>query len=151
MVIFSTWTTYGTWLRGDARGWYLRKVGERMPNLPLFHQDTSDLKESPCFFDQIKRVLVTETILEHCTIRKWECLAMTCQTNHVHVLIATPELSKSQPRNQFKAWCTRRLRESFPDRETWWTDRGWDDVIEDDLHEANVRNYIESHSGSIMP
>ena len=144
MVVFSTWTTYGTWLRGDPRGWYLRKIGDRLPNLPLLVQDQSCLKEPPCYLDQIYRELVLETILGRCATREWSCLAAACQTNHVHVLVAVPELPKVQPRKQFKAWCTRRLREANPNRKTWWTDRGWDDVIEDDRHEATVRNYIET-------
>ena len=144
MVIFSTWTTYRTWLCGDPRGWYLRKIGDLLPSVPLLIRDSSSLKGPPCLLDQVSRNLVTETIIDHCTLRDWKCLAVACQTNHVHVIVVTPDLSKSQPRMQFKACCTRSLREAFPVRSTWWTDRGWDDVIEDDRHEEFVRKYIES-------
>ena len=143
MVIFSTWTTYGTWLRGDPRGWYLRKIGDRLPSVPLLIQDRSSLKEPPCLLDQVSRNLVTETIIDHCTLRDWKfrcCLSdqpCSCSCRHSGSVEVATE-------NAMKAWCTRRLREAFPVQSTWWTDRGWDDVIEDDRHEEFVRKYIMS-------
>ncbi len=33
IAYFSTWTTYGTWLPGDERGWFSRNGGLRAADL----------------------------------------------------------------------------------------------------------------------
>jgi hypothetical protein len=32
LAYFITWTTYGTWLHGDARGWIMSGVGRQIPS-----------------------------------------------------------------------------------------------------------------------
>jgi len=35
IAIFSTWTTYGSWLPGDERGWWQRGRGLQLPDLAI--------------------------------------------------------------------------------------------------------------------
>ncbi len=47
------------------------------------------------------------------------------------------------PREQFKYWCTRRLKAApGTARERWWTERGWDEYIDDDRALAEVIAYV---------
>ncbi|MGI9518711.1 MAG: hypothetical protein ACR2NP_16760 [Pirellulaceae bacterium] len=42
-----TWTTYGTWLHGDDRGWNRRDEPEFQPPNPLFQEmAASEMKET---------------------------------------------------------------------------------------------------------
>jgi len=94
------------------------------------------MTEDACLLDSEQRELVERTIRDHCRIRGWELHAVNCRTNHVHVVV-TANLGPKQARAQFKAWCTRRLREleatrrgcTTPEamealRENWWAERG---------------------------
>ena len=40
LAYFLTWTTYGTWLPGDERGWVKRKRGFQAPDMSL-HQSAN--------------------------------------------------------------------------------------------------------------
>jgi hypothetical protein len=58
----------------------------------------------------------------------WTLHAVNCRTNHVHVVVSA-QRKPEDIRDQFKAWCTRKLKESQrdrggPRREDWWTERG---------------------------
>jgi REP element-mobilizing transposase RayT len=129
-----TWTTYGTWLSGDDRGWVQRGDGFQSPN-PIRKQSAERLmKEPPCYLDDEQRLLVEQTIAEHCRIRGWQLHTVNCRTNHVHVVIAA-DCHPEDSRDQFKAWCTRKLNElqrirSQFARKNWWTERGSDRYID---------------------
>ena len=136
LAYFLTWTTYGTWLPGDERGWVLRGKGFQLPN-PIAKQFAEDRMTEPfCTLDSDQRKIVEDTIRQHCQIRKWELHAVNCRSNHVHVVV-TADVSPEIVRDQFKAWCTRKLKEHARNcdamsREKWWTKRGSQRYIGDD-------------------
>jgi len=77
--------------------------------------------------------------------------AVNCRTNHVHVVVTAPDRAIEIPREQFKAWCTRKLKERellrrgdprAALREKWWTERGWDEYIDDEDSLAEVMAYV---------
>jgi REP element-mobilizing transposase RayT len=131
-----TWTTYGTWLSGDDRGWVMRGKGLQLPD-PIIRQRTEQLlTETPCVLTPEQRTLVEQTIADHCRIRHWHLHAVNCRTNHIHAVV-TSDRHPDDVRDQFKAWCTRRLNklaQSHGDnaRENWWTERGSKRYINDD-------------------
>jgi hypothetical protein len=57
---------------------------------------------------------------------------VNARTQHVHVVVTAPGRNPEDVMDQFKAWCTRKLKEyersRRPARETmrqnWWTQRG---------------------------
>jgi REP element-mobilizing transposase RayT len=132
LAYFLTWTTYGTWLPGDERGWVEKPGQFQTPDAQLAATARSRLTDEPCVFNAEQRRLVEETITRHCQVRGWHLHVVNCRTNHVHVVVTAP-LSPKVVRDQFKAWCTRRLEEqqratntdpSVPVRVHWWTERG---------------------------
>lgn len=127
-----TWTCSGTWLHGDERGSV--DAQHNVPGTRLVRPD--DLRRSAVFGRLIdaprtlspeEREIVEDTIRSHCAIRRWELRAVNARTNHVHVVVQCAEgVSPETALEQFKAWCTRRLRKlglAGP-TESVWTERG---------------------------
>ncbi len=140
LAFFLTWTTYGTWLPGDERGWVDRQRGFQVPDPILKREAEARMTEDACILDEEQRKIVEQTIEEHCHIRKWQMHAVNCRTNHVHVVVSANVHPKTA-REQFMAWCTRRLKElerhrigdpRVEVRENWWTERGSERWIGDE-------------------
>src|SRR5580704_11486210 len=150
IAYFYTWTTYGTWLPGDDRGWFQRGGGFCAPERWREFSAALQMTDSAIVLDTEQRKLVEKTVADHCIVRCWDLHASNCRTNHVHVLITADERKIQRPREQFKAWCTRRLKEldvvrgtlQASIREDWWTQRGWDEYVDDEQSLARVRDYI---------
>src|SRR5262245_39078515 len=135
IAIFTTWTTYGTWLPGDPRGWYQSGRGLQEPDALRRLEAALLMTEAAFTLDSEQRRIVEKTIADHCRIRNWQLHAVNCRTNHVHAVVTAPGRKIEVPREQLKTWCTRRLKEhdrgrSAPLREHWWTERGWDEYID---------------------
>ena len=121
MHYFLTFRTYGTWLHGDERGSVDRfhnQVGEPLlgaePTLHRFRRRL--MKGETVVFDEMCCACVEATIREVAAYRGWKILALNVLSNHVHVVVETQEERRNaKPEkllNDFKAYCTRRLREA---------------------------------------
>ena len=148
LAYFLTWTTYGTWLPGDERGWVLKGKGFQLPR-PITKKLAADRMTEPvCSLDDAQREIVEKTIHDHCKIRNWELHAVSCRSNHVHVVV-TADLDPKKVRDQLKAWCTRRLKEHGRQRadsvrQKWWTAGGSQRFIGDqESLEAVIRYVLE--------
>ena len=120
-----TWTTYGTWLPGDERGWKPKATPSIQPVNPLFAEIAkSKLKEPPMLLDVTHRFAVEATIRAHCAYRTWLLHAVNARSNHVHVVVAADGYAPEVVRDQFKAWCTRKLKSMGDGRERFWTEGG---------------------------
>jgi hypothetical protein len=70
------WTTYGSWLPGDARGWIKSDVlGIQLPDPALEQQARQMMAESEVRLTSQQREAVEQSIRKHCHIRKWILLA----------------------------------------------------------------------------
>jgi len=134
--ILITWTTYGTWLPGDGRGWRRRPGGNQLPQPLLEQWCRAKMTGDAVLLEPHDRRTIEDACREHCQMRSWPLLAVSARTNHVHLVAATNE-KPSKVRDQLKANCTRRLRtQSVPlNAERTWT-RGGDCEILDS--EADV-------------
>ena len=115
LAYFLTWPTYGTWLPGDERGWVEYRHGWQLPDPARKREAQARLTEDACLLDQDQRRLVELTIADHCRVRGWTLSTVNCRSNQVHVIVAGDREPK-EIREQFKAWCTRRLKalQQFP-------------------------------------
>jgi hypothetical protein len=111
VAYFSTWTTYGTWLPGDDRGWFDGGRGWREPDRRREFASALLMASDALILTPTQRRLVESVIAEHSAFRGWELHAVNCRTNHVHVVVSAGETPLSLPRTQYKAWSTRRLKE----------------------------------------
>ncbi len=120
-----TWTTYGTWLQGDERGWKRRgAAGFELPNSSFKEAAKDKMKESSFLLTASDREVVEKTVRKHCEVRGWELHAVNARSNHVHVVVTSPDYDPAIVSNQLKAWSSRLLKKtSYPDRERFWTER----------------------------
>jgi len=156
---FITWTTYGTWLPGDERGWVEKPGHFRDAEPDRRHMAQQMMTEPSLTLDVEQRRIVEDTIAEHCRIRGWHLQVVNARGQHVHVVVTAAGCDPEDVRDQFKAWCTRRLKERErklrPDaksvRQNWWTQRGsarsWND--EESLEAAIV--YVRDFQGQPTP
>ena len=133
LAYFLTWTTYGTWLPGDDRGWRCKGEPEVQPPNPfLAEMARSRMKEKEFTLSHEHRRLVERTIRRHCELRRWALHAVNARTNHIHVVVTAAGYRPETIRDQFKAWCTRVLKEAGAARNRFWTEGGRCDWINDE-------------------
>ncbi|XVJ58884.1 MAG: hypothetical protein HEQ23_05580 [Tepidisphaera sp.] len=125
-----TWTCYGTWLHGDARNSVDADHNRVhtpfvMPDADRFDRSAASLKHPVVTLTSETRQLCETVIRKHCEIRGWRLHAVNVRSNHVHVVV-TSDLVPESTMDQFKAWCTRKLREDrhFSPRQPIWTEHG---------------------------
>jgi REP element-mobilizing transposase RayT len=126
LALFLTWTTYGSWLPGDERGWVV-KPGQFLAPNPLREKAAgSKMTEAELKLDSVQREIVENVVAEHCRIRGWYLHAVNCRTQHVHSVVTAPGRDPDDVLDQFKAWCTRRLkkRQLKKVRQKWWSQGG---------------------------
>ena len=137
--VFITWTTYGTWLPGDARGWRAKRGGNQLPNAALEAQCLAKMKFAPVTLNDSDRKTVEAACREHCEHRSWLLYAVNARTNHVHVVVAA-YLKPQTIRDQLKAHCTGQLRRQPQPLicERTWTKGGDCEVLFDEQSLANA-------------
>jgi REP element-mobilizing transposase RayT len=151
LAFFSTWTTYGTWLPGDERGWFQHGC-LKSPDLMRRFESSLRMHEGAITLDVEQRRLVERTVAQHCQHRRWMLHAVNCRSNHVHVVVSAPGRAAEIPREQFKTWYTRKLNEQYENggasrRVNWWTQRGWDEFINDQRSLLEVVEYVLNRQG----
>jgi hypothetical protein len=132
LAYFITWTCYGTWLPGDDRSWTKWHKGDKLSQPLLADWCREQMKESPVLLDHGQREVVETTIAQHCRIRYWHLHAVSCRSNHCHVVVTAESYKGETVRDQLKAWCTRKLKKRLRTslsagvavREHWWTGKG---------------------------
>lgn len=146
-----TWTTYGTWLSGDERGWVESGKFGVKPGDPNRQELAECLMiDDAVTLDPDQRRVVEDTIRAHCLIRQWELHAVNARSNHVHVVVSAG-VAPEKVMSQFKAWCSRRLSEhaglasvsSKNGAKRWWTEHGSTKWINDDEYLTNAIRYVQ--------
>ena len=145
------WTTYGTWLPGDWRGWVVKGVSRSQePDPELERQSRERMVESAVLMSTAQCATVEQTIADHCRIRKWTLHAVNARSNHVHVVV-TADRDPDEVRDQLKAWCARKLSDAEglatkvakkAGRRHWFTEGGDCEVIGDEEYLANAIRYV---------
>ena len=148
LAFFMTWSNYGTWLPGDERGWIEYHHGWKFPDPARKLEAEARMSEDACLLDAVERALVEKTIEEHCRRRGWELYAVNCRSNHLHVVVAA-HAKPDMMRAQFKARCTRRLKElaarrgAAHVRDNWWAERGSRRYLNDEASLADATAYVK--------
>ena len=159
LAFFLTWTTYGTWLPGDERGGVDKPGREREVNDWLRGIAEVRMTERAFIMDISQRRIVEETIREHCRIRNWHLHAVSARSNHVHVVVTAAGRDPDEVMKQFKAWCTRKLKDhdharGVSDdelRENWWTQRGSRRWLNDEVSLSAAIAYVAEGQGDPTP
>jgi REP element-mobilizing transposase RayT len=159
LAYYLTWTTYGTWLPGDERGWVAKPGQFRASDAKRKGAAQRLMTESALTLDSEQRRRVEGTLADHCRIRGWHLHVANCRTQHVHLVVTAPGRDPEVVMDQFKAWCTRRLKELERSRRSaerairqkWWTQGGSTRWLNDEKGlEAAIR-YVLEEQGEPTP
>ena len=80
-----TWTTYGTWLQGDERG-YVKNGQIFPPNQSLEDSNNQNLSKEPVRLSDTHRQIVQNAILEKAKQLNQKIYALFVSSNHVHIV-----------------------------------------------------------------
>jgi hypothetical protein len=159
LAYFLTWTSYGTWLPGDERGWVAKPGQVRPPNIQRRQTAQRQMTEAALTLDPAQRRLVEDTIAEHCRIRSWHLHVVNARTQHVHVVVTAPGYHPKVVMDELKAWCTRRLKEqdharrsgTSAVRQKWWTQGGGKRWLNDGTNLEEAVRYARDGQGEPTP
>src|SRR5439155_24251934 len=136
---FLTWTTYGTWLPGDKRGFVSNvrdgpgpEVRHNVPGTPCDADDPraaararANLVGEPVWLTAEQARVVADQFAVTARFRDWQLLAGAVMANHVHLVVGVPgDPDPEKLLGDFKAWGTRRLNQGWGRRDHWWTESG---------------------------
>lgn len=154
ITLFITWTAYGSWLPGDARGWIKWKRGEQRPQPVLEDWCKGRMKEKAVLLDIRHRETVEDVIRKHSQIRGWELHAVSVRSNHAHVVLTVVPKTGNKDyrvadgikrvRDELKANATRVLRRSENpiQNEKVWTKGGDIQFVDTDEDLEQVVIYV---------
>ena len=121
-----TWTTYGTWLPGDRRGWSARGDPHQPPDPALEARMRASLRWPPMYFSVPQRATVRDAIEKACQRRQWTLRAAEVRSAHVHAVVEA-DCDAVKVRSALRQEATRALRKRWPElaARALWTDGGW--------------------------
>ncbi len=126
LAYFLTWSTYGTWLHGDQRGW-VNKLNAcpgtdyGPPCEGLEESARRRMKLTEVVLNSEQKRIIEKSVMEVCRFRQWELFVVNCRTNHVHIVVKCGDIRPETVMNQFKSYATRALRQQghFQNRRVW--------------------------------
>jgi REP element-mobilizing transposase RayT len=156
ITAFISWTCYGQWLHGDARGSVdpehnLVDTPWLPPDPPREVAERERMAEAPYEMDADRRKLVLEAIIGVCKHRGWTLHAVHVRARHVHVVVSGAQ-APERMMNDFKAYASRALNAAgfdTPDRKRW-TRHGSTRYINDPAYLEAASNYVLHKQGDPM-
>ena len=167
-IWFLTWTTYGTWLPGDERGFVSPKfegdTPERRNNEPgrPYDEGRADLRriaENKLAGDPVRLTRAQAEVVRHqfeetARYRGWQLLAGAIMANHVHLVVGVPgdpDPSAFAPRLQelFQPRAPEPEPSGSGIRKTkprWWTEQGSKRKIADWDNLETVLRYVREQA-----
>ncbi len=145
---FLTWTTYGTWLPGDERGFVSsvrmnsgqseihNRLGDDIdgdrPALQQFSERR--MSQNAVFLTPADAVLVADQFAETARFRGWSIPALAIMRNHIHLVVGVsgdpdPEVLL----RDFKSYASRKLNSQRSGQQNWWTRSGSTRKLKDRL------------------
>ena len=115
-----TWTTYGTWLQGDKRGYV--KNGRILPdNEKLKRANQKQQKFQTVKLDSVQKHIVYNAILQEAQKINQKISAIAVCSNHVHIVAKVSSESIEKIVHRYKRLCTFVLRRTGLASKIWST------------------------------
>jgi REP element-mobilizing transposase RayT len=166
MTWLLTWTTYGTRLPGDSRGFVSRVrteteiVTHNQPDTPfdadipaLRRYAESILAHPPVWLTTEQANTAAEQLRETAGYRGWPLLAVAVMANHVHLVVEVPDaIAAGKLLTDFKAYATRRLDRDFGNgaKQRWWTERGSTRALKHPDAAAAAVEYVKNQHAPLV-
>ncbi len=120
----ATWTTYGTWLPGDKRG-YVDNKGQLQQGDEALYEKSKELQKSPTVtLNLAEKNSVKHTILDESLRIGHKIISLAVCTNHVHLLARPYQEPIDKMINRYKSLTTRIFWEHGRTGKIWT--RGYD-------------------------
>lgn len=156
---FLTWTTYGTWLPGDRRGFIgavrppdgSRRLNNQpgtpveSPNPRLRRYAASKLSGPAVVLNGKQAHQALSQFLETTSHRKWLLIATGIMATHVHAVVGVPgDPAPEKILGDLKSYASRALNRHWtrPQSETWWTESGSKRKLADERSVESAVRYI---------
>jgi len=139
-----TWTTYGSWLPGDERGYV--EHGETMPGDPKILRASQMLQKSPAVkLDSEQKAIVRLAIFDEAKRIGHTIEALAVCTNHIHLVALPCDKSLEAIVSRYKNISMFALCKNGPARRIWT--RGFDKRFCFDEKSLNQRiEYVNKHT-----
>jgi len=138
-----TWTTYGTWLQGDERG-YVKNGKILAQNDKLRSANRRQQKYSTVRFNSEQKQIVQNSIIKEAQRINHKMFAIAVCSNHVHLVAGISEESIEQAVHRYKYSATLALRKLGTDGKIW--SKGFDKrFCFTDRELENKIKYVQSH------
>ncbi len=168
---FLTWTTYGTWLPGDERGFVgvapdeSGKLVDRNqfgtppapPNQKLRESAERSLKSPPIVLTLAQANALLKQFQETARVRGWLLIAVgimhTHTHTHLHLIVGVPgDPDPEKLLGDFKAYGSRCLSREWskPPNETWWTTSGSKRKLANKHSVETVVHYIRQQPNPLL-
>lgn len=139
----ATWTTYGTWLQGDRRG-YVKNGITLEANAELERSNQELLKHDKIKIHKSLRKKVENAILKEAEEIGQKVYAITVCSNHVHIVVECTTEKCGYSVGRFKKAATKALRKYGFANKVWT--KGFDKRYCYNRHELETRiKYVQRH------
>lgn len=160
-----TWTTYGTWLPGDPRGYVSRTLTptseylpkENLPQTPYRKDEPltrstarSRQKWPTVWLNQDQALIVAQTLIKSCQDRNWFIPQAAVMANHIHVIVMNCPPEGPAIRRILKGTTQAALSKKDGTTLTWWTTGGSDRYKNDDRAIEVAIVYVRNQEHMLM-
>ena len=138
-----TWTTYGTWLQGDERG-YVKDGQTLPPDEKLESANEEQQKFQTVILDKNQKQIAKDAILAEAERMNHKILALAVCSNHVHLVAQVNSAPMDRFVRRYKVAATFALRKYYPAK--IWT-KGYDKRFCFSQEELTKRvEYVHRHN-----
>ena len=143
-----TWTTYGTWLQGDERG-YCKDGKTLAANSGLYNSNYNSLKHKPVYLSDQQRDVAKNGIHKEAKRIGQHVYALTVRNNHIHLILEKTEDTIESTAHRYKRTATHVLRKEGVKGNVWT--KGYDKRYCFNRDDLNARiEYVLKHEVAIV-
>lgn len=161
-ALFITWTSYGTWLPGDSRGYVSNTLREDGTFEPKRNQrgtlysrgDPRTLasaqrlqKHNTVWLNSGQAVITAEALIKAAAKRHWFIIRAAIMANHIHTLTTRCPDDGSAVLRIFKGVTSAELSNKAGRPGRWWTHGGSVRYLHDQRSIDAVESYIRRQKG----
>ncbi len=141
----ATWTTYGTWLPGDERGYVNNKGQTLRGDKEVLQKNRGRQKTPPVKLNKQEKNIAQQIILNEAKKIRHKIIALAVCTNHIHLLAEPHQQSIEGIIGRYKSITTRAFWE-YGRKGKIWT-RGFDKQFCFTMKELTARTkYVQKHN-----
>ena len=138
-----TWTTYGSWLQGDQRGWV--KNGQiYRPDAELENANLQQMKTKSTILSKEQKLLAAQAITDEAAELKQKIFVLAVCSNHIHLVVQNINLPIGRVVSHYKNAVRLALQENGFASKLWTG--GFDKRYCMNIQELDAKiNYVRKH------